>query len=158
MVEDKIRMCDVLSDIEVAQDLLELKPDEEEEPLERQPHPADEKYATLQADLNVIQPSEEEYKIVRKFAEVLLKSWQLHLQHLCSCPKLPFTLSCNDFAPIHMPHAWYVPAIKSGPQRSVGQTLALTSCVKAKCIVHGLLFCHTNSLWVHSAREYVCQF
>ncbi|KAL3130720.1 Poly [ADP-ribose] polymerase 3 [Trebouxia sp. C0009 RCD-2024] len=77
MVEDKIRMCDVLSDIEVAQDLLELKPDEEEEPLERQPHPADEKYATLQADLNVIQPSEEEYKIVRKFAEATGSGQQL---------------------------------------------------------------------------------
>lgn len=70
MVEDKIRMCDVLSDIEVAQDLLEPKPEEEEEQVELQPHPADEKYATLQADLDIIQRSEEEYKIVQKFAEV----------------------------------------------------------------------------------------
>lgn len=69
MVEDKIRMCDVLSDIEVAQDLLESKPEEEEEQVEL-PHPADEKYTTLQADLDVIQSTEEEYKIVQKFAEV----------------------------------------------------------------------------------------
>lgn len=70
MVEDKIRMCDVLSDIEVAQDLLELKPEEGEEQAELQPHPADEKYSSLQADLKVMQPTEEEYKIVRRFAEV----------------------------------------------------------------------------------------
>ena len=70
MVEDKIRMCDVLSDIEVAQDLLDPKQEEEEEEMKRQPHPADEKYASLQADLNIIQPEEEEYKIVKKFAEV----------------------------------------------------------------------------------------
>ena len=70
MVEDKIRMCDVLSDIEVAQDLLESKSEEEEEQIELQPHPADEKYTTLQADLDIIQPSEQEYKIVQKFAEV----------------------------------------------------------------------------------------
>lgn len=69
MVEDKIRMCDVLSDIEVAQDLLESKPEEEEEQVEL-PHPADEKYTTLQADLDIIQSTEEEYKIVQKFAEV----------------------------------------------------------------------------------------
>lgn len=70
MVEDKIRMCDVLSDIEVAQDLLEPKEEEEEEQKELQPHPADEKYATLQADLKIIRPEEEEYQIVQKFAEV----------------------------------------------------------------------------------------
>lgn len=70
MVEDKICMCDVLSDIEVAQDLLETKPQEEEEQVELQPHPADDKYTTLQTDLDIIQPAEEEYKIVQKFAEV----------------------------------------------------------------------------------------
>ena len=43
MVEDKIRMCDVLSDIEVAQDMLDPKQEEDQEKL--QPHPADEKYA-----------------------------------------------------------------------------------------------------------------
>lgn len=69
MVEDKIRMCDVLSDIEVAQDLLDPKQEEEEEEIKQQPHPADDKYASLQADLNIIQPEEEEYKIVKKFAE-----------------------------------------------------------------------------------------
>lgn len=70
MVEDKIRMCDVLSDIEVAQDLLEPKQEEEEEEQVELPHPADEKYTTLQADLDIIHSSEEEYKIVQKFAEV----------------------------------------------------------------------------------------
>ena len=73
MVEDKIRMCDVLSDIEVAQDLLEPKQKEEEE-AEKQPHPADEKYASLQADLSIMQPDEEEYGIVQNFVEVQMDS------------------------------------------------------------------------------------
>ena len=88
MVEDKIRMCDVLSDIEVAQDLLEPKAEEEEEQVELQPHPADEKYASLQTHLNVIQPSQEEYKIVQKFAEVLCNSC-LYLFSVCvACKSL----------------------------------------------------------------------
>lgn len=71
MVEDKIRMCDVLSDIEVAQDLLEAKDETEEEvQVELQPHPADEKYASLKADLEIIQPGEEEYRIVEKYCQV----------------------------------------------------------------------------------------
>lgn len=119
MVEDKIRMCDVLSDIEVAQDLLEPKPDEEEQQVELQPHPADEKYATLQADLSVIPPGKEEYNIVRKFAEVPLNSRQLHLQHLCSCPVVHSKVLHNDSAATHMPHAWCVSAAESGLQRSV---------------------------------------
>lgn len=71
IVEDKIRMCDVLSDIEVAQDLLEAK-DEAEGALkvELQPHPADEKYASLKADLEIVQPQEEEYRIVEKYCQV----------------------------------------------------------------------------------------
>ena len=70
MVEDKIRMCDVLSDIEVAQDLLEPKQAEEEEQIKQQPHPADEKYATLEADLQIIQPQEEEFQVIQRFAQV----------------------------------------------------------------------------------------
>lgn len=70
MVEDKIRMCDVLNDIEVAQDLLDPKQHEEEQKVELQPHPADEKYASLKADLNIIQPKEEEYRIVEKYCQV----------------------------------------------------------------------------------------
>ena len=70
MVEDKIRMCDVLSDIEVAQDMLDPKQQEEEQKVELQPHPADEKYASLKADLKIIQPKEEEYKIVEKYCQV----------------------------------------------------------------------------------------
>ena len=114
MVEDKIRMCDVLSDIEVAQDLLEPKPEEEEEQVELQPHPADEKYATLQADLSVIQPSEDEYKIVRKFAEVQRNSWHLHLQHFCSIPEGHCMVLCNVPATIRMSHAWRMLARNSG--------------------------------------------
>ncbi len=68
MVEDKIRMCDVLSDIEVAQDMLDPKQEEDQEKL--QPHPADEKYATLTADLKIISPEEEEYKIIDKYCQV----------------------------------------------------------------------------------------
>ena len=68
MVEDKIRMCDVLSDIEVAQDMLDPKQEEDQENL--QPHPADEKYATLMADLKIISPEEEEYKIIDKYCQV----------------------------------------------------------------------------------------
>ena len=91
MVEDKFRMCDVLSDIEVAQDLLESKQEEEEEQVQRQPHPADEKYASLQADLDIIQPEEEEYRIIKKFAEVdkfrclilYVCSLQCHGCHFC---------------------------------------------------------------------------
>ena len=71
MVEDKIRMCDVLSDIEVAQDLLEAKDETEGKvKVELQPHPADEKYASLKADLEVIRPAEEEYRIVEKYCQV----------------------------------------------------------------------------------------
>ena len=80
MVEDKIRMCDVLSDIEVAQDLLETKEEEEEEQKELQPHPADEKYTTLQADLKIIRPEEEEYQVAEKFAEVPACPITVHLQ------------------------------------------------------------------------------
>jgi poly [ADP-ribose] polymerase len=68
MVEDKIRMCDVLSDIEVAQDMLDPKQEEDQKKL--QPHPADEKYATLMADLKIISPEEEEYKIIDKYCQV----------------------------------------------------------------------------------------
>ncbi len=70
MVEDKIRMCDVLNDIEVAQDMLDPKQQEEEQMVELQPHPADEKYASLKADLKIIQPKEEEYRIVEKYCQV----------------------------------------------------------------------------------------
>ena len=70
MVEDKIRMCDVLNDIEVAQDLLDPKQQEEEQKVELQPHPADDKYASLKADLKIIQPKEEEYRIVEKYCQV----------------------------------------------------------------------------------------
>jgi hypothetical protein len=73
MVEDKIRMCDVLNDIQVAQDLLDPK-QEEEQKVELQPHPADEKYASLKADLKIIQPKEEEYRIVEKYCQVRLTS------------------------------------------------------------------------------------
>ncbi len=66
MVEDKIRMCDVLSDIEVAQDMLDPKQEEDQE----KSHPADEKYATLMADLKIISPEEEEYKIIDKYCQV----------------------------------------------------------------------------------------
>ena len=69
MVEDKIRMCDVLSDIEVAQDMLDPKQEEDQQ---LQPHPADEKYATLMADLKIISPDEEEYKIIDKYCKVRL--------------------------------------------------------------------------------------
>lgn len=68
MVEDKIRMCDVLSDIEVAQDMLDPKQEEDQEV---QPHPADEKYATLMADLKVISPEETEYKIIDKYCKLV---------------------------------------------------------------------------------------
>ncbi|KAA6418486.1 MAG: poly [ADP-ribose] polymerase 3-like [Trebouxia sp. A1-2] len=77
MVEDKIRMCDVLNDIEVAQDLLDPKQHEEEQKVELQPHPADEKYASLKADLNIIQPKEEEYRIVEKYCQATGSGQQL---------------------------------------------------------------------------------
>ena len=70
VVEDKIRMCDVLNDIEVAQDLLDPKQQEEEQKVELQPHPADDKYASLKADLKIIQPKEEEYRIVETYCQV----------------------------------------------------------------------------------------
>ena len=85
MVEIKIRMCDVLSDIEVAQDLLEPK-DKEEEQVELQPNPADEKYATLMADLNIIPTQDENYKIVEKYCQVR------HNIFLLSC--------CRTLAPV----------------------------------------------------------
>lgn len=69
MVENKIRMCDVLSDIEVAQDMLEPK-EKEEDRVEMQPNPADEKYASLMADLEVIPAKEEEFKIIEKYCQV----------------------------------------------------------------------------------------
>ena len=72
-VDAKIEMCNVLNDIAMAQDMLEAKQAEEEE---QQPkadlptHPADEKYANLMADMTIIQPSEEEYKIIDKYCQV----------------------------------------------------------------------------------------
>lgn len=78
-------MCDVLSDIEVAQDLLEPKQQEEEQ-VELQPHPADEKYATLKADLKIIPPEEEEYRVVEKYCQVTLSNTQL-LQSTTSLTK-----------------------------------------------------------------------
>ena len=90
-------MCDVLSDIEVAQDLLEPKREEEEQKVELQPHPADEKYATLKAGLKIIQPKEEEYRIIEKYCQVGRsmqhrqeeeeKYWQLqeHVMHMWVC-------------------------------------------------------------------------
>ena len=68
MVEHKIRMCDVLSDIEVAQDMVEAS--QQEDRLELQPHPADDKYATLMADLKVIPAKEEEYKVIQQYCQV----------------------------------------------------------------------------------------
>lgn len=68
-VEKKIQMCDVLSDIEVAQDLLEPK-GKEEDRIELHPNPADEKYATLMADLKVMAAQEEEYKVIDKYCQV----------------------------------------------------------------------------------------
>lgn len=68
IVEHKIRMCDVLSDIEVAQDMVEAS--QQEDRIELQPHPADEKYATLMADLKVIPAKEEEYKIIQQYCQV----------------------------------------------------------------------------------------
>ncbi|KAL0037752.1 hypothetical protein WJX77_010894 [Trebouxia sp. C0004] len=77
MVEDKIRMCDVLNDIEVAQDLLDLKQQEEEMKVELQPHPADEKHASLKADLKIVQPKEDEYRIVEKYCQATGSGQQL---------------------------------------------------------------------------------
>ena len=85
MVEIKIRMCDVLSDIEVAQDLLEPK-EKEEERIELQANPADEKYATLMADLNVIPTQNEEYKIVEKYCQVRQNMYvAVILSHTLGC-------------------------------------------------------------------------
>lgn len=75
MVENKIRMCDVLSDIEVAQDLLEPK-QKAEDRIEVQPNPADEKYATLKADLKVMTAKDEEYKVIEQYCKVILAVMQ----------------------------------------------------------------------------------
>ena len=66
-------MCNVLNDIAMAQDMLEAKAEEqeeEEEKAELPPHPADEKYANLMANLKIIPPNEEEYKIIDKYCQV----------------------------------------------------------------------------------------
>ena len=96
MIEAKIDMCNVLNDIAVAQDMLEAKQeDEEEQKPDLPPHPADEKYATLMADLKIVQPSEEEYKIIHKYCQVghhlsaisddmLLQQWQAFLMSCCT--------------------------------------------------------------------------
>lgn len=72
MIEAKVEMCNVLNDIAVAQDMLEAKQGEgeEEQKPDLPPHPADEKYANLMADLRIVQPSEEEYKIIHKYCQV----------------------------------------------------------------------------------------
>ena len=69
MVENKIRMCDVLNDIEVAQDTVDAS-QHKEDWVEMQPNAADEKYATLKADLKIIPAKDEEYGIIRKYCQV----------------------------------------------------------------------------------------
>lgn len=68
MVDVKVEMCNVLSDITVAQDMLDTK-QQEEENAELPPHPADEKYASLMADMEIIQPDTEEYRIIEKYCQ-----------------------------------------------------------------------------------------
>ena len=81
IVENKIRMCDVLSDIEVAQDMLEPK-EKEEDRIEMQPNPADEKYASLMADLEVIPAKEEEFKIIESYCKVGSVSVCVRTKHI----------------------------------------------------------------------------
>ncbi len=99
MIEDKIRMCDVLSDIEVAQDLLEPK-QQEEDHIELQPHPADEKYATLMADLKIIPPQEEEYKIIDKYCQVLQHLNAVRMPQ-CACAG-GLNTSCMTICPMRV--------------------------------------------------------
>lgn len=71
-VDVKVEMCNVLSDITVAQDMLGTK-QEEEEKTDLPPHPADEKYASLMADMEIIQPDAEEYRIIEKYCQARCK-------------------------------------------------------------------------------------
>ena len=58
MVDAKVEMCNVLSDIAVAQDMLDTKQDEHEEAKpDLPPHPAD------------VQPNTEEYKIINNYCQ-----------------------------------------------------------------------------------------
>ena len=53
------------------QDLLEQAKDEEDaSAAQLLPHPADEKYGTLKADLKVVNPSEQEYQVVDQYVKV----------------------------------------------------------------------------------------
>ena len=62
-------MCNVLSDIEVAQGLKEQQAEEHEQ-AKVQSHPADEKYDSLQADLELLSSEDPQHDLIARFVKV----------------------------------------------------------------------------------------
>lgn len=94
IVDVKVEMGNVLSDITVAQDMLGTK-QEEQERTDLPPHPADEKYASLMADMEIIQPNTEEYRIIEKYCEARRKL-SIHTSACAETPCCCLVDCCNS--------------------------------------------------------------
>ncbi|KAK9841524.1 hypothetical protein WJX74_007215 [Apatococcus lobatus] len=84
-LDTKFEMCNVLNDIEVAQGLKEQQAEEHED-ANIEPHPADEKYDSLQADLQLLSTEDPEHDLIARFVKAtsshlkLLNVWEIERQ------------------------------------------------------------------------------
>lgn len=68
-LDTKFEMCNVLNDIEVAQGLKEQQAEEHDD-AKVEPHPADEKYDSLQADLELLSSEDPQHDLIARFVKV----------------------------------------------------------------------------------------
>eukprot|EP00803_Ostreobium_quekettii_P003819 evm.model.scf_1223.2 EVM.evm.TU.scf_1223.2 scf_1223:21871-26792(+) len=69
MVQEKIELCDVLGDITTAQSLMKSKA---AKAAQRTRHPADEHYDKLQTDLEVVDSTEADFKLIQKYMQATM--------------------------------------------------------------------------------------
>jgi poly [ADP-ribose] polymerase len=74
LLEKKMEMLNVLNDIEIALSLEKNKKKEEDDDDDLLPHPADENYKKLNAELELVRPGSKEYEFVEQYIEATARA------------------------------------------------------------------------------------